>query len=78
MPLFMTVALIHNANALLPLCRLTQISRRHKLIFRAPLVCDKQSGSEKRIHSDYKRVSNRPANTRAHGITAIPTFGHPY
>ena len=39
---------------------------RQTLIVRVPLVCDRQSGSAKRIVHDCKRVSNRPAYTPGH------------
>ena len=76
MLLLMTVALIHNANVPLTLCRGTQNLSRYKLILCVPLVGDRQSGSEKRIVHDYKRVSNRQAYTqkkRAPGMTATRT-----
>ena len=63
MLLFMTIALIHNANVLLTLCRGTQNSSRHKLIIHEPQACDRQSGSEKRMVHDPKRGYNRPAYT---------------
>ena len=69
MLLFMTNALIHNANIPLTLCRGTQNSSRHKLIVRVPLVCDRQSGSEKRILHDYEGVSNRLAYNSEHNCT---------
>ena len=61
MLLFVTIALLHNATVLLNLCKGTQKLSRHKLIVRVPLVCDRQSGSEKRILHHYNRLSNTPA-----------------
>ena len=66
---FMTIVPIHVANVRLTLCRGTRNPRRHKLIVRVPLVCDRQSGSEKRIVHDYKRVTNKPAHTPEHKST---------
>ena len=76
MLLFMTIALIHNANVLLKLCRGTQNLSRHKLIVRVPLVCDRHSGGKKRFVHHYQRVSNRLAYTPEHKSTCNYSYAN--